>query len=64
MAGKSKTFDCVEMKNRIQRKLREEWKDLSDEQVRERIHRHLETSDDELARWWRQVRSRQAAQQE
>lgn len=56
MGVRTKTFDCVEMKNAIQRKLSEEWKGLSDDEIRRRIHHRLETSDDELSRWWRSTR--------
>ena len=56
MPMKTKTFDCVEMKNAVQRTLAEEWKDLSNEQIRQRIHHRLETADDELSRWWRSLR--------
>ena len=61
---KKKTFDCVEMKYELQRRTREKWRGLSDEEIRARFERQTESSDDELARWWRQVRSRQAQQQE
>ncbi|NOT00865.1 MAG: hypothetical protein HOP29_09575 [Phycisphaerales bacterium] len=56
MGVRTKTFDCVEMKNAIQRKLSEEWKGLSDEEIRRRVHQRLETSDDELSRWSRSMR--------
>lgn len=36
-----KTFDCVEMKNEIQRKLRAEYEGLSDAERRERMHKKL-----------------------
>ncbi len=60
MAARIKPFDCVDMKNAIQRDLAKEWKGLSDEEIRRRIHRRLETSDDPLARWWRSVRDPKA----
>jgi hypothetical protein len=52
---KSKVFDCVEMKTRIQARLQAEWAGLSNEQVRERIQQRLAESDDPLAQWWRRV---------
>jgi hypothetical protein len=51
-----KTFDCVEMKNAIQAQQRREWKGLSDEEMRRRIQKRLQTSDDPLARKWRRLR--------
>ena len=59
--SKVKQFDCVEMKNEIQRKLREKQKGMSDHEIREGFLRELETSDSSIARWWRRVRERQAA---
>ncbi len=50
-----KTFDCVEMKNAIQAKLREKHAGLSDEEIARQRRRWLETSDDPLARWWRSL---------
>ncbi len=54
MEAKSKPFDCLEMKNRIHAQLAEQDAGLTDDQRRERIERDLMTSDDEIARWWRQ----------
>jgi len=61
MNGRKKAFDCVEMKNEIQRKLLDKWKGLSQEEIVEQLHRDLATSDDPVARWWRRVREHQAA---
>jgi len=54
MSGK-KEFDCVEMKNAIQARLRKRYRGLSDEEVRRRIAHRLETSDDPIARKWREI---------
>lgn len=50
-----KSFDCVEMKNRVQRELQEEWKGLTGEEIEKRIERELATSDSTSARWWRSL---------
>jgi hypothetical protein len=51
----TKTFDCVEMKNAVQAKLREEKQRLGEAEVMRRHHLWLETSEDPLARWWRSL---------
>jgi len=51
-----KDFDCVELKDRIQAQIREEYRGLTDEQRRERIRTALETSDDPVSRKWREWR--------
>lgn len=38
-----KTFDCVEMKRKIQEKIHEETKDLSREELIDYFHRHAQT---------------------
>ena len=58
---KKKAFDCVEIKNDVQAKLRTEFAGLSDEEERARITRELETSDDVVARKWRKLRQHQQA---
>jgi len=63
MDAMKKDFDCVEMKNQIQQKLQKEWEGLTFEQIQERIHRHLSTSDDKLAQWWRRANAQAAARQ-
>ena len=52
---KGKAFDCVEMKNSIQARLLEAYDGLTDEEVRQRIHDQLTTSDDIVARKWRRL---------
>lgn len=51
--AKKKAYDCVEMKNAIQAKQREEYAGLTDDEVRARIEQKLATSDDPVARKWR-----------
>ena len=50
-----KRFDCVEMKNVIQAKLREKHAGLADDEIARRRRQWLETSDEPLARWWRSL---------
>ena len=50
-----KTFDCVEMKNAIQARLRKQREGLTDEEVRRQIAEFLATSDDIVARKWRRI---------
>lgn len=52
---KNKEFDCVEMKNRIQEKLRQENAGLTDEEIQNRFRHFLETSDDPVAQKWREI---------
>lgn len=51
----AKAFDCVKMKDRIQAKLRKEYRGLTDEQIRDRSRRKLATSDSPIARLWRSL---------
>ncbi len=53
---KEKEFDCVDMKNSVQAKLRSDLDGLSDEEARALITRELNTSDDIVARKWRRLR--------
>jgi len=59
--NRSKTFDCVQMKDEIQARLRAEWQGLTEEEIRAKVPEHLETSDSSIAKWWRSV---QRAKQE
>lgn len=54
---KNKTFDCVEMKNRIQQELREEEARVGAEEMRRRREEWLRTGQDELSRLWRKLRA-------
>lgn len=52
---KKKSFDCVQMKNRIQARHRREYSGLKTEEVRRRIKKRLATSNDPVARKWRAI---------
>lgn len=52
---KTKTFDCVGMKNRIQTEINKESEGLSEAEISERRRILLETSDDPVAKKWRQL---------
>ena len=56
-----KKFDCLRMKDEIQAKLREQWRGLSREQIREAISHSLATSDNSIAVWWRSTETAQPA---
>lgn len=51
----AKTFDCVQMKDEIQARLRAEWQGLTEQEIRARVREHLETSDSTVAKWWRAI---------
>ncbi len=53
---REKSFDCVEMKNAVQKQLNKEYDGLTDEEIRKRRLHKLETSDSPLARTWRKQR--------
>ena len=55
---KEKEYDCVDMKNAAQAKLRSDLDGLSDEEARVLITRELNTSDGIVARKWRRMRER------
>lgn len=55
MAMKTKTFDCVEMKDRIQAELLAEEKQVGAAEMARRHAEWLKTSNDPLAVWWRAV---------
>jgi hypothetical protein len=48
-----KEFHCLQMKEIVQSQLREEWRGLTAEQIREEITRFLATSENSVAVWWR-----------
>lgn len=50
-----KTFDCVEMKNRLQAELLDQELRLGAEELRKRRRDWLAKGDDSLARWWRTI---------
>jgi hypothetical protein len=51
----AKTFDCVQMKDEIQAGLRAEWQGLTEEEIRDKVQKHLATSDSDVAKWWRSI---------
>jgi hypothetical protein len=55
MAAKTKTFDCVELKNRIQAELLAEKARLGEAETERRHREWLAESTDPLAAWWRSV---------
>ena len=59
---KKKSFDCVEMKNAIQERLRKESEGLDEEEIARRRQQWLATSDSSLAKWWRAVKAKQESQ--
>ena len=52
---KTKSFDCVEMKNAIHAQLRKEHEGLEEAEVRRRLRHWLETSGSSVAKWWRSI---------
>jgi hypothetical protein len=52
----SKSFDCVEMKRKIQEKIHEETKDLSRAELIDYFHRHAETGP--FAELWKKAPTR------
>ncbi|GMU35912.1 MAG: hypothetical protein KJ057_01235 [Phycisphaerae bacterium] len=59
MPQEKKTFDCVELKNRIQAEIARENDGLTADERRKRIRHELETSDDPVARTRRSPASRE-----
>ena len=55
---KNKTFDCVEMKDRIQAGLLKEWEGKTGSEIRDEIHRVLDSSESSVARFWRRTRNK------
>lgn len=56
---KAKDFDCVELKNSIQQRLRAERAGLSDVEIEEVRRQRLETSDHPAAALWRKLVARE-----
>lgn len=57
-----KDFDCVRMKDDIQRVLLDRHGNKSEEEIREEFRRQLDASQSPIAIWWRQVCGRKRAQ--
>ena len=55
---KTKKFDCVRLKDKIQARLTRQWRGLTDEEIRERIRQELATSDSPIAQLWRKLPAR------
>ena len=55
MAKRLKSFDCVEMKNAIQARLRDEQTGLSETEVQARARHKLESLDTPLGKLWRSL---------
>lgn len=62
MNKRKKTFDCVEMKNRIQSQLLKKWDGKTDAQIRREIYQELQNSKSTVAQFWRKIRSKDKAQ--
>jgi hypothetical protein len=56
-----KSFDCVEMKNQIQKELLERWRGLTPEQIRLSIRAELMTDESVIGRLWRRLEARDRA---
>jgi phosphoglycerol transferase MdoB-like AlkP superfamily enzyme len=57
----AKKFDCLRMKEELQDKVQKKWEGLSDEDIRREIHDYLDTSENDLACWWRSIPSPQTS---
>ena len=53
-----KNFDCVEMKNNIQKKLLERWEGLTPEQIRLSIQEELRADESGIGQLWRRLKAR------
>ena len=51
----AKTFDCVEMKRRIQAERANEYAGLDDKEIAWRIQDSLDNSDHPIAKWYRRI---------
>ena len=50
-----KDLNCVELKNKIQAELLEEYRRLSPKEIRNHLQQKLETSNSIAAKFWRQM---------
>jgi hypothetical protein len=50
-----KAFDCLKMKDDIQASLSKKWAGLTDDEIRERMYRELDSAEDVVAQWWRSI---------
>ena len=58
MKDKKKNFDCVKMKDTIQKKILQKTKGVSAAAERNSITRGLQTSSSSVAEWWRQLKKK------
>lgn len=56
-----KDFDCVEMKNEIQKRLYERRKNMTHQQELEDIEKRLTDSQSPIAQWWRRIEKKDAS---
>jgi hypothetical protein len=61
MTKKAKQFDCVQMKNDIQARMRRRYAGWTDEERQADIERRLAESDSPVGRLWRNLTSRESA---
>ena len=54
-----KDFDCVEMKNKIQQKLHEQRKGMTDDEIEAQMEQRLRTSQSPVAQLWRRISKKQ-----
>lgn len=57
----NKDFDCVEMKNEIQKRLHERRNNMTHQQELEDIENRLANSQSPIAQWWRRIEKKDAA---
>jgi hypothetical protein len=53
--NKTKTFDCVEMKRDLQKKMNERLRNVPGKNISEKIRYDLEHSDTPVAKLWRKM---------
>jgi hypothetical protein len=59
--NKAQRFDCVAMKDEIQRKLLSDWKGMEDAQVVRTIRKNLSDSKSAVGAWWRRLEMKSSA---
>jgi hypothetical protein len=52
---KKKAFDCVEMKYKIQERMKQEFKGFSDEEIRARLRMEERNSQSPISKKWRRL---------
>jgi len=56
-----KKFDCVEMKNMIQTKLRLQREGMSDQAIQDQVEEELAVSQSPVAKYWRAISGKRGA---